>query len=82
MCAIKFCYGIPQNTQNERHKARTVCLCICCSECIIVFLLPRTNQFLNRQPKKYFLPLPQQECCHMRPIRPLPSANGWINSNS
>jgi len=45
---IYFTQGIPYNFQYQFDKTCTVCLCVRCTERIVVLLLPRLDQFLHR----------------------------------
>ena len=84
-CAIKYvhiCQSIPDEREHQLHETGAVCFSIRSAKRIIVLLLPNADQVFNRQPKEQLFPLSEQKCVPMRPMRPFPSAKGWINSNS
>ena len=56
-----FAQGIPNDFQHQFHESCTICLCVCCTKSIVVFLLSGLDQFFNGQPEKEFLPLRKQE---------------------
>ena len=47
-----FAQGIPNDFQHQFHESCTICLCVCCTKSIVVFLLSGLDQFFNGQPEK------------------------------
>ena len=48
----------------------------------VVGLLAVADHRFHRQPGQHRLPAGQDQVCQSRPMRPLPSPKGWMNSNS
>ena len=47
-----FAQGIPNDFQHQFYESCTICLCVCRTKRIVVFLLSSLDQFFNGQPEK------------------------------